>query len=242
MDKLVDVYMASLWRQGHIVKTVNSLILNPEVGSITISCNNYTETQWEYINKELKDSRIILHRTNNEKTSNEKLRFINKGDNYYICLADDDLIYPPNYLNILIVGCEKYNSMVSMHGRILIKGILDSYYKQPLYVFSHSATVEEDVEVDITGNGCLLFKRNFYDDLDTWYDSCGAIPMDDLYVSYFAKKKGIRRFVLAHQQGDLQHKKKDVDDNYVFDKYKHNDQIQTEFYNKHFVDTKEKKQ
>jgi len=59
------------------------------------------------------------------------------------------------------VGCEKYNSMVSMHGRILIKGILDSYYKQPLYVFSHSATVEEDVEVDITGNGCLLFKRNF---------------------------------------------------------------------------------
>ena len=51
MKNLVDVYMASLWRQGHIVKTVNSLLLNPELGSVTIACNNYTDEQWESVNK-----------------------------------------------------------------------------------------------------------------------------------------------------------------------------------------------
>jgi hypothetical protein len=233
--KLVDIYMASLWREGHIVKTVNSLMLNPEVGSITISCNNYKNEQWDYVNNELKDSKIILYQTNNEKTSNEKLRFINNGNNYYICLADDDLIYPSNYLKILIKGCEKYNAMVSMHGRILLKGIIDSYYRNVKQVFSHTGTVEKDIEVDIASNCGSLFKRNFYNDLDKWYDFCGIIPMDDIYVNYFAKKKGIKRFVLAHQKGDLLHKKKSKNDHYVYDNYKHNDKVQTEFYNKYFI-------
>ena len=28
----------------------------------------------------------------------------------HIMLADDDLIYPPDYINKLIGGCEKYNA------------------------------------------------------------------------------------------------------------------------------------
>lgn len=235
MKKLVDIYMASLWRQGHIIKTVNSLLKNEEVATITISCNNYTQDQWEYVTTELKNPKIIFHRTNNEKKSNEKLKYIGEGKNYYVCLADDDLIYPSDYLDTLIKGCEKYNAMVSMHGRILLKGIVDSYYKQVKNVFSHSGQVEKDVEVDIASNCGSLFKRDFYDDLNTWYDLCGNIPMDDLYVNYFAKKKGIKRVVLAHSIGYLKHKKKHPDDRYVFTEYRDNDKIQTEFYNRHFV-------
>ena len=124
-NRLVDIYMASLWRQGHIVKTVKSLLLNPEVGTITIACNNYSEEQWSFVNLELNDLKVTLHRTNNEKGgSNEKLRFIGTGNNYYICLADDDLIYPSDYLNKLIQGCEKYDAMVSLHGRIILKVLL----------------------------------------------------------------------------------------------------------------------
>lgn len=235
MKKLVDVYIASLWRQGHIIKTVHSLLKNKEVATITISCNNYTQEQWEYVITELKNSKIIFHRTNNEKKSNEKLKYINEGKNYYICLADDDLIYPSDYLCRLIKGCEKYNAMVSMHGRILLKGIIDSYYTQVKKVFRNIRQVEKDVEVDIASNGGSLFKRNFYDDLDTWYDFCGNTPMDDLYVNYFAKKKGIKRVVLAHSQGYLKHKEKHSEDRYVYDEYKNNDKVQTEFYNKYFV-------
>ena len=233
-NKLVDIYMASLWRQGHVVKTIKSLLLNPEVATITICCNNYTDEQWAFVSNELNDQKITLHRTNNEKGSNEKVRFIAFGSNYYICLADDDLIYPPDYLNKLINGCEKYNAMVSLHGRIIPKGIIGSYYGQPLAIFRSLGTVERDVEVDIASNCGSLFKRRFYDDLDKWYDFCGTTSMDDIYVNYFAKKRGIRRIVLAHQEGYLKHKQQFPEDNYVFDKHRYNDWVQTEFINKIF--------
>jgi hypothetical protein len=58
--------------------------------------------------------------------------------------------------------------------------------------------------------------------------------MDDIYINSFMHKKGIKRFVLKHKKGYLKHKEKDPKDNYVYDKFKNNDQIQTEFYNKYF--------
>lgn len=234
MKNLVDIYMASLWRQGHVVKTVKSLLLNSEVGSITIACNNYTNEQWEFVCKELNNSKIRLHRTNNEKGSNEKLRFIGDGNNYYVCLADDDLIYPSDYLNKLIQGCEKYNAMVSLHGRTLPKGIINSYYGQPIAIFRSLGNVEKDVEVDIASNCGSLFKRNFYDNLNTWYDFCGTTSMDDIYVNYFAKKNGVRRIVLAHYEGYLIHKEQLPEDNYVFNKHRYDDSVQTEFINNYF--------
>lgn len=235
MEKFVDIYMASLWRQGHIVKTVKSLLLNPEVGTITISCNNYTDEQWNWINNELKSHlNIILYRGDNKKGSNEKLKYINNGNNYYISLCDDDLIYPSNYFNKLIIGCEKYNAMVSLHGRIIPKGNIQSYYGQPIAVYRSLGTVENDVVVDIASNCGSLFKRNFYDDLNKWYDFCGTTSMDDIYVNYFAKKRGIKRVVLAHQEGYLKHKEQLPEDDYVFNKHRYSDAVQTEFINKVF--------
>ena len=226
--------MASLWRQGHVVMTVKSLLLSPEIGTVSICCNNYTDEQWEFVKNELCDSKVIVYRTNNEKGSNEKLRFIGTGSNFYVCLADDDLIYPPDYLNKLINGCEKYNAMVSLHGRIIPKGIIGSYYGQPLEVYRSLGTVVQDVEVDIASNCGSLFKREFYNDLDKWYDFCGSTSRDDIYVNYFAKKNGVRRIVLAHQEGYLKHKEQFSEDNYVFDKHRYSDRVQTEFINNFF--------
>ena len=98
----------------------------------------------------------------------------------------------------------------------------------------HVHAVEHDVEVDIASNCGSLFKREFYDNLDKWYDFCGTISMDDIYVNYFAKKKGVRRIVLAHQEGYLKHKQQFPEDNYVFDKHRYSDSVQTEFINKYF--------
>ena len=60
--------------------------------------------------------------------------------------------------------------------------------------------------------------------------------MDDIYVNYFAKKRGIRRVVLAHNEGYLKHKEQLPEDDYVFNKYAltGNDKMQTDFINKYF--------
>lgn len=226
--------MASLWRQGHVIKTVRSLLLNPEIGTITISCSSkYSEEQLKYVNQELNDDRIKIYSTDDAKGSNEKLKYISTGKNYYIALCDDDLIYPPDYLKKLIDGCEKYNAHVTLHGVILNKGIISSYYHNR-QVFRGLGNVDKDYVIDIAASCMTLFKRNFYDDLDTWYDFCGTTSMDDIYVNYFAKKKGIQRVVLAHNSDYLKHKEQLPEDDYVFNKHVNNDRVQTEFINNYF--------
>ena len=232
--KLVDVYMASLWRQGHVVKTVKSLLLSSRIGTITICCSQkYTKEQLEYVKKELNDERVKIYTTDDAKGSNEKLKYISTGNNYYIALCDDDLIYPPDYLQKLIDGCEKYNAHVSLHGVILDKGTIASYYHNR-QVFRGLGDVDKDYLIDIAASCMTLFKRNFHDDLDTWYDFCGTTSMDDIYVNYFAKKKGLQRVVLAHKGDYLTHKELLPEDEYVYDRHVNNDAVQTEFINKYF--------
>ena len=226
--------MASLWREGHIIKTVNSILLNKNIGTITISCNNYTDAQWELVNTKLNNSKIKLYRTNNEKGSCEKLRFISTGSNYYVSLADDDLIYPPDYYEYLIAGVDKYNAYVSLHGRILKKGKITNYYSDFSHIYPVLKTVIEDVEVDIASNCGCLFKRNFFNNLDEWYNLAEHSNMDDIYTNYWAKIKNIKRMVLKHNINYVNHKIKHSGDNYVATIHRYDCQHQTDFINNYF--------
>lgn len=239
MLKSVDCYCASLWRGGHIVKSATSLLQQAEVASMTITCNNYTDEEFAYVVSELwndvTSGKVALHRGNNEKGSNEKLRYIGDGQAKYVCLFDDDLIYPPDYLARLIQGCDYYQGMVSMHGVILNKGFIGSYYRDRR-VFPALGEVLKSIEVDIASNCGSLWKRSWFTDYQDWIDRVGEVSMDDCYVAYFMKKKGIHRYCLKHQDGYLQHKVQEESDDYVFNRYAltGNDTIQTTFINSFF--------
>lgn len=230
--KNVTIYMASLPRQLHCVLSLQSLAVQPEFQSAVLVCNNYNDEQFQEVQRRLSDIEVQIIRGDNAKGSNEKLRYIGSGDSKYICLADDDLLYRHDFLNYLISGCEKYQAHVSLHGVILAPGQIQSYYRDR-QVFRGLGTVAHDTEVDVASNCGSLFKREWFTDLEDWYDRCGSISADDLYVSYFMKKKGIHRYCLKHQEveGYLKHKVQFASDDYVFDRYKYNDYIQTTFIN-----------
>lgn len=237
MNNKVDIYCATLWRQGHVLRSLKSISQQPEFGTATITCNNWTDSEWKWINQLLgDDERITLHRHNNEKCSNEKLRYIGTGTNKYIMLMDDDLIYAPDYLSFMINGCEKYNAYVSLHGVIMGSRPIRSYYRDRM-VFRGLKTVLEDVQVDLASNCGCLFKREFFTDLSQWYDMVNDTSMDDIFTNYFAKKAGVRRMVLAHQEGYIVHKVQKPEDDYVFDKHAlvpFGDIVQTTFINENW--------
>lgn len=233
-NKLVDVYIASLPRQLHVIKTAKSILTNPECGSLTISLSKkFTDDEVLKVKSELNDDRVKIYITDDLKGSNEKLKYIGDGTNPYIALIDDDCIYPIDYLNTLIKGCNKYNGHVSLHGVILNPRPIKSYYRDR-QVFRGLGTVLSDKEVDISASCMTLFKRHWYQNLNEWYDLVGDTSMDDIYVCYFAMKKGIRRWVLAHKEGYVVHKTQYPEDEYVFDKHRYNDKIQTDFINEYF--------
>lgn len=235
---LTDVFMASLWRQGHAVVALRSLMSQKEFGTAHLTCNNFTDEQWSYINEQLKDERVFIYRHNNEKGSNEKLRYLSRGKNTYVCFADDDLIYPPDYLAKLIAGVEKYHAYCSLHGAILKPGLIQSYYRDR-QVFRGLKSVYGDIEVDIASNCGSVFRRDFFpaDYLSEWYDHVGTVSMDDIYTNFFCRRFGIKRMVLDHQEGYLKHKVQYPEDDYVFNKHAlvpNGDLIQTAFINSFF--------
>ena len=245
MEKQVDVNIASLWRDGHILTTVETVLTNKETRTITIVANKYTDKQFEYIKEGLLNLNLLtqkpiyLHRGDNAKGSNEKLKYAHYGDGKYISFVDDDLLLAPNHYEYLIKGCEKYNAYVSLHGMTLHQRPVRSFYGNR-DVYRGLKTVHFDMEVDIASNCGSLFKREFFgnDGLKEIYQMCGETSMDDIYMAYACKKRGIPRYVLAHPEGFLRHKEIKQTDNYVFDKYIKQlgvtDRVQTEFINKHW--------
>jgi hypothetical protein len=199
--------------------------------------NNYSAFETETLREKLKQySKVFFYSRDNIKGCSERfypLQFTNY-DGTYIAFADDDLIYPPFYLKSLISGAEKYQCLVSWHGRILKKGNATNYYRHYEAVHACLRTVNEDVEVDIVGCGASLVKRSLINGIEKYYNSIEYGNMDDIYYSYLAKQNGLKRMVLAHNEGDLKHKEMVVGDGYIYDSLKNNCQPQTDFINKYF--------
>ena len=243
----VDVHMASLWRGGHLIKTLESICKQPETANIFVTLNSYTAEQYKQTMDAIKELRkqygikITTRRANNEKASNEKLSQLPKSKSTYIAFCDDDVIYPTDYLRRMIAGCNANNAMVSLHGGKLVEWPVRKYYGQSRQCLSWQRDLEEDTQVDVLGNVFTLFRREWFstEEMKALYQNATAVSMDDIYLACLASQKGIRRVVLEHHYNTAsplcpRHKEKAASDNYVYDTYKDNDSAQVAYINAHY--------
>lgn len=230
----IDICIASLYRGGHCVKTVESLI-QPEINNIYLCCNNYTEEQFDEVSEKLaKYSNVIVIRRDNQKGCSEKFYPIQYSTAKYIGFADDDLIFPNEYLSKLKQGCEKYKCLVSLHGRILRPRPIRNYYKDKTNVFGCLHKVDNDVYVDVAGSGVCLIERSLLPLMKVLYEQIQHPNMSDIYLSFLCIQSGINRIVLAHEAGYITHKEREESDNYIFDSHRNNCEPQTQFVNEYF--------
>jgi len=195
---MVDVYIASI-RSKHLAEVVERL-KQPEVATITIVCNNYSDSEFEEVKKLLPDCK--LYRGDNNKGCSHKLQYIGRGKSKYIALCDDDFIYPEDYFAYLMAGCKKYK-VVSLHGRILKPRPIRNYYEGKSKMYHCLHDVKNDVSADIIGSGVCMFERNMFKDVGKWFDYIKHPNMTDIYLSYFIKQAGYDLYVLKHNKGWL---------------------------------------
>ena len=239
-ENTVNVYMASLFQDGHVIQSIKSIICQPQVKSLTLSANNYTDDEYDILINEIKSDKLIIHRTNNEKMSFEKLRYVLEDkDTKYVAFCDDDLIYRNGYFIKMIYECEHLDSVVSYHGGIL-KTLPISHYYIDRKSFSFNREVKENKQVDIIGNGVSLFKREWLTDRQwkSLYKNAPEISMDDITISYALRKNGKSLYVIEHCQGDVIERRNNDKMNTVYNTYKKDDSIQTEWVNTHFIKLK----
>jgi len=106
----------------------------------------------------------------------------NKNEYYFTC--DDDIIYPPDYVEktLPLIG----NRIVSYHGRRLT-GLSKSYYNgHKVYIFNEFLNTER--KLDVVGTGVMAFNTNIFSP-SLWRTE--NFKMTDLLISLEAHLWGI---------------------------------------------------
>lgn len=111
---------------------------------------------------------------------------------YFSC--DDDLIYPPDYIERMIEAIDRTGAIVSCHARIL-SGIDLRYYDQHTF-YSCLNRVDYSGELDVCGTGVLGFRTDYFNPVHLAINS--NQKMTDLLFSYYVAREGKQIFMLPH--------------------------------------------
>lgn len=142
-----------------------------------------------------------IHVYNNETrdinlTDNGKFYFLDEyKEPVYYFTCDDDLIYPPDYVYKTIQAIEKYQCIVTYHGRKLL-GLNRSYYRGHTS-FACLHTHPHDVEIDVCGTGVTAFRTDYFNPKTIW--SSEDKRMSDLVFSLEAAEQGKKIIHIGHE-------------------------------------------
>lgn len=118
---------------------------------------------------------------------------------YFTC--DDDLEYPPNYVERTIEAIEKYKCIITHHGRLL-KGLDLSYYRGHTG-FRCLDAVSFDGLIDVCGTGVTAFRTDYFNPVGL--HNSEDVKMSDLVFSLEAKKQNKDIRIIPHAQGWIKH-------------------------------------
>jgi hypothetical protein len=199
--------------------TVNSLL--PQADKIIIGLNKYTE-----VPNFLNHPKIETYLLDNSLGDAAKFYKIDDCKDSYYLSCDDDLIYPSNYVELLINKCEQYKSPVGLHGAIIKHPVVSMYSSRA--VFHCLGDVLSDTVVDYLGTGVLCFDTT---NISIKLSDFKSPNMADIWFGDMMKKNKIKPYVVKHNKNFLTYNQKMVDNKIdtIFDEYvrTRNDKEQT---------------
>ena len=127
-----------------------------------------------------------------------KFLSVSKCEDCYYLSIDDDFLFPRDYASQIVAAVDKYDGVVSYHGRTYPRPFVD--YKHWIANYRCLGSVGKDVQVDLLGTGVLLSIQDRFkvDIKDFSYRN-----MADVFVSVLAHQQNVPMWVLAHSRGYL---------------------------------------
>ncbi|SIT31364.1 FkbM family methyltransferase [Achromobacter sp. MFA1 R4] len=124
-------------------------------------------------------------------------------DNFsgYFFTCDDDIDYPPYYVQHCIDAIEKYGrkAVVGWHGSLLKKPFNDYYSPESRRVFSFRSGRPDDLPVHILGTGCSSFHT---DTIDVKYSDFLTPNMADVYFALLGQRQRVPFVVIKHDASE----------------------------------------
>lgn len=187
--------MATIKERKYLLSQVIISIL-PQVDKLIIYQNDYKDLS--YLSLSNKIEIYSKEDTGIDYRSSGKFYKASEYPNDYYFSIDDDIIYPPDYVENTISKMKYYgnNVVVSYHGRNL-KPNATSYYRDysDMVVFHLSQRI--DVEITYIGTGvmCMIPSTINFNLNDITQPN-----MTDIEISLMAKKNNIKCIVLSHRR------------------------------------------
>tara|TARA_Y100001970_G_C14245445_1_gene867839 strand:+ start:869 stop:1636 length:768 start_codon:yes stop_codon:yes gene_type:complete len=233
-NKKIIVSIASVPTRMEALKASVQSLIN-QVDCINIYLNNY-----QYIPGFLKNPKINFFRSQDYRDLGDigKFYFIKNIKGYHFT-CDDDIIYPPNYVDFMLSKLKLHNGFVSCHGAIFNMPF-KSFYKSKT-VFHFRKKIESDISVDLVGTGVMAYDASKIKVPLTLFENKN---MADIYIAIFAKRKNIKCTVVKHNEFFLKdYYIENLSKNYfirLFQKFKNKlmlENIYKQFKNNHKIQT-----
>jgi hypothetical protein len=203
-----------------LTRMLNSIL--PQVDRARVILNNYDRVPLICLNEKVE---VIRHDNSGEDGS----RFIKADTNDYTIMCDDDIEYPPNFVDYMKAKHAIHGGMVTIMGKNLKPRPIKSYYRDELIHYATFKEVTEDVQVEIPGM-CGTF---WGPDIKISNQDC-PVPNSDVCVAVAAKRKGFKITVVSHRADFVTNLMPYVPGTpSIFEKYCKDDSAQTAFINAH---------
>ena len=216
MSETRIVNVASYNRIESLVKSLESIIDQCDVINVTLNSHDGDIPEILYHDK------VNLMLSDNSLGDAMKFYMLDKSNGYYLTI-DDDLIYPPNYVEYMIAKCKEYGNtrVMTLHGRNFSSFPITSYYRSATERYACLNTVNKNVIVQFGGTGVMCFHTDLFK-LPIGYF---IYPnMADVWIGKYCMENKIEILCVRHDTGYIKY----INQNdTIFDTESKRDHLQT---------------
>lgn len=222
---MVTLQMASMpERENMLAISITSLLSFVDKANVML-----TGYETGNIPSFLNHEKIRVFHHDNRLEDGSRFLFADHIHSGYVLIADDDIMYPPNFVEYLKYKHSLYGGIVGIMGKELKQRPIKSYYKDETIHYKAFGEVPNDVQVEVLGMCGVLYDSSL---------KIGAedikCPNSDICISALAKKRNWTLTVCAHRADYLCNLMPIAPDApSIFDKYSKNDKVLTDFVNEH---------
>jgi hypothetical protein len=157
-----------------------------------------------------KHKKIHVEFLDNSMTDAAKFYGIEKLKGY-IFTCDDDLFYPPDYVEKSIAKIEEYKRkyVITYHGRVWRGFPIRNFYTDRAAMYRAIEGFEGDHIVHCGGDGVMAWHS---DTFKMRYDFCEHKNMSQLWIALKCNHDGVKQMAIGHPLGWIQDLTIDEDD------------------------------
>ena len=133
-------------------------------------------------------------------TYGDAAKFTILGKSGYLFFTDDDIIYPEDYVQTMIMAIENYDrrAIITSHGRRFINWPVKSYYHDNSVKIRCLGSLDRDSWVHVPGSGVMAFHSTT---IGITLSDFKAKNMADIWVGVAAQREETPIVAIKHRQG-----------------------------------------